>query len=123
MGTGRNQIWGVSQEWRAKRSALLGRMDFVGGSFFEAATLPPPAPASRDAYMLRCVLHDWNDAKTLDILRSLRTAIGALRCPWLQGLHGLRDSPRVKTQAVPLNTVTTRLSRSGYCGEKQAVRS
>lgn len=50
----------------------------MGGSFFEPATLPAPEPASRDVYMLRCVLHDWNDAKTRDILRSLRTAIGAL---------------------------------------------
>ena len=27
--------------------------------------------------MLRNVLHDWNDAKTTDILRSLRTMMGA----------------------------------------------
>ena len=73
-----------TQEWRAKRSALLGRMDFAGGSFFDAATLPAPAPGSRDVYMLRCVLHDWNDAKSLEILRSLRTAIGALHSCWPQ---------------------------------------
>ena len=66
-----------SQEWKEKRSALLDRADFVGGSFFEASTLPAPKSASRDVYMLRCVLHDWNDAKTRDILRSLRAAFGA----------------------------------------------
>ena len=64
------------QEWKAKRSALLGRISFVGGSFFDAATLPAPEPAGRDVYMLRCVLHDWKDAKTVEILRSLRTAMG-----------------------------------------------
>ncbi len=59
-------------------------MDFAGGSFFDAATLPAPALGSRDVYMLRCVLHDWNDAKSMEILRSLRTAIGApYRC-WSQ---------------------------------------
>ena len=67
----------MAQEWKAKRSALLGRTDFVGGDFFDAATLPAPAAGSRDVYMLRNVLHDWNDAKTLHILRSLRTNMGA----------------------------------------------
>ena len=68
-------------------------MDFAGGSFFDAATLPAPATGSRDVYMLRCVLHDWNNAKSLEILRSLRTAIGVLHpCSpslilWSGGLH------------------------------------
>ena len=66
-----------TQEWKAKRSALLGRTEFVGGDFFKAATLPSPAPTLRDVYMLRNVLHDWTDAKTTDILHSLRMTMGA----------------------------------------------
>ena len=64
------------QEWKTKRQDLLGRTEFVGGDFFNAATLPKADPASRDVFMLRCVLHDWNDEKTRAILRSLRTAMG-----------------------------------------------
>jgi hypothetical protein len=64
------------QEWREKRRDLLQRIEFAGGDFFDAATLPTADPTSRDVFMLRCVLHDWNDDKTRAILRSLRTAMG-----------------------------------------------
>ena len=37
----------------------------------------PEAVSSKDVYILREVLHDWNDDQTLDILRNVRTAIGA----------------------------------------------
>jgi hypothetical protein len=56
----------------AQASAAAGlseRCQTVGGSFFESI------PAHGDLYVLRSVLHDWNDARALDILHQCRRAI------------------------------------------------
>jgi hypothetical protein len=61
----------------ARASALEGfaarglsdRASFAAGSFFEQA--PPPA----DAYVIKSVIHDWDDAKSLAILRHCRDAL------------------------------------------------
>jgi hypothetical protein len=43
----------------------------VGGSFFEQV------PPDGDVYILSNILHDWNDADCVRILRSCRTAMRA----------------------------------------------
>lgn len=63
--------------WKESRSELVPRTEFVGGSFLEAASIPTSKLSIRDIYILRVVLHDWNDAKTLEILVNIRSAIGA----------------------------------------------
>ena len=45
------------------------RLSFVAGSFFEEV---PPA----DAYILSAILHDWNDERSTEILRTIRAAAG-----------------------------------------------
>jgi hypothetical protein len=42
----------------------------VGGSFFEAV------PEGGDVYLLKAVLHDWDDAEARAILTACRRAIG-----------------------------------------------
>jgi hypothetical protein len=44
------------------------RMEVVGGSFFDAV------PSGGDAYVLKSVLHDWEDAQAVAILRACRAA-------------------------------------------------
>jgi hypothetical protein len=44
------------------------RCAVIGGSFFESA------PTGADAYLLRHIIHDWDDEKSLVILRSIRRA-------------------------------------------------
>jgi hypothetical protein len=58
---------------RAKKSAhpAARRCDFVGGSFFDK--VPPGA----DCYYLRHIVHDWNDADSVRILRACRDAMPA----------------------------------------------
>jgi hypothetical protein len=58
---------------RAKQSAhpAARRCDFVGGSFFDK--VPPGA----DCYYLRHIVHDWNDADSVRILRACRDAMPA----------------------------------------------
>jgi SAM-dependent methyltransferase len=45
------------------------RLHFVGGDFFVSI------PASGDAYLLRHVIHDWDDGEAIAILRNCRDAM------------------------------------------------
>jgi len=53
------------------RAGVLGRCDVVAGDFFEAV------PSGFDAYALKMVLHDWDDARSIVILKNVRKAIPA----------------------------------------------
>lgn len=54
-----------------EEKGVAERTEFVGGSFFEAV------PAGADAYLLKSVIHDWNDERSVTILKSCRAAMGA----------------------------------------------
>lgn len=45
------------------------RCEFVGGDMFDAV------PAGGDVYLLKLILHDWDDAACLRLLRNVRSAI------------------------------------------------
>ncbi|MFA1544471.1 methyltransferase [Actinomadura monticuli] len=47
-----------------------GRAEIVAGDFFESV------PGGADAYVLKSVLHDWDDEKAAAILRNVRAAMG-----------------------------------------------
>ncbi|HVZ34091.1 MAG TPA: methyltransferase, partial [Polyangiaceae bacterium] len=49
-------------------SELAGRVEIVGGDFFEGL------PAGGDVYLLKHILHDWDDAHALSILKNVRAA-------------------------------------------------
>lgn len=49
-------------------AGLTERCAVVGGSFFETA------PGGANAYLLRHIIHDWDDEKSLAILRNIRCA-------------------------------------------------
>lgn len=50
-------------------AALRRRVEVVGGSFFDAV------PAGADGYMMKYILHDWDDEKSLRILRNCRAVL------------------------------------------------
>ncbi len=52
-------------------AGVAGRCTSKGGSFFDAV------PDGGDAYLLKTVIHDWDDDEALSILRNVRTAIAA----------------------------------------------
>lgn len=52
-----------------EKAGLLGRCDLVAGSFFESI------PAGADAYLLKNIVHDWNDERSQIILQNCRRAI------------------------------------------------
>jgi len=51
--------------------AEADNVEIVGGSFFEAV------PEGGDAYLLKSVLHDWEDEQAIEILRACRRAARA----------------------------------------------
>ncbi len=48
---------------------LDGRCQLIGGDFFQTV------PAGADAYMLKHIIHDWDDERSLAILRNIRKAV------------------------------------------------
>ncbi len=42
------------------------RYEFVTGDIFKSETIP-----KADAYMLKFIIHDWNDEKAIEILQSI----------------------------------------------------
>ena len=50
---------------------LADRCEIVGGDFFKEV------PSGGDAYLLKHVIHDWNDDRATEILRNCRRAMGA----------------------------------------------
>eukprot|EP00891_Asterochloris_glomerata_P000609 jgi/Astpho2/609/Aster-x0028 len=56
-------------------TAVADRVELVGGTFFNAGTIPK-AKDTTDVFVMRVVLHDWNDVKAREILTEVRKAIG-----------------------------------------------
>lgn len=52
-----------------REEAMAGRCEIVGGDFFESV------PAGADAYLLKGIIHDWNDEAAAKILANCRLAI------------------------------------------------
>ena len=50
--------------------ALASRVEFVPGDFFKAV------PGGHDVYLMKYILHDWNDERSRAILAATRTAMG-----------------------------------------------
>jgi hypothetical protein len=54
-------------------AGLADRCQCVAGSFFEKV------PEGADAYLMRHIIHDWDDAESIAILKNCRRAMGANR--------------------------------------------
>jgi hypothetical protein len=61
----------VAERARAilKTSGLSGRYQIVGGDFFSSV------PVGADAYLMRHIIHDWEDEEAIAILRNCREAM------------------------------------------------
>ena len=56
---------------RVARSGLEPRCELVAGSFFEGV------PASGDAYLMKSIVHNWDDERARQVLRACRGAMPA----------------------------------------------
>lgn len=63
---------GVAERARAnfQVAGLADRCQVVGGSFFDAV------PGGADAYLMRHIIHDWDDERSTRILRTIHRAMG-----------------------------------------------
>lgn len=64
-------IAGAAKSGFITAATVRARCEAVGGSFFDAV------PAGADGYVMKYILHDWDDAKSLRILRHCRDAMAA----------------------------------------------
>jgi hypothetical protein len=55
-----------------QQAGLADRCSTAAGSFFEAASIPKAGP--NDAYILRHIIHDWDDERSIQILQNCRRA-------------------------------------------------
>ena len=63
-----------NRSWQARlqfsnAAGVSDRCTAVGGSFFESV------PCGGDAYVLKHIIHDWDDENSVQILRNVRAAI------------------------------------------------
>ncbi len=58
---------GAKKQFEA--AGLAARCEVVGGDFFESV------PSGADAYLLKSVIHDWNDEKSVAILKNCHRAM------------------------------------------------
>jgi hypothetical protein len=56
---------------RIETAGIANRCQLISGSFFDAV------PAGADAYFLRHIIHDWDDEKSLTILRNCHQAMSS----------------------------------------------
>ena len=62
---------GTVPDTQTVNPVLRQRIDIVGGDFFREV------PAGGDAYVLQQILHDWNDEKSVEILKNCHSAMAA----------------------------------------------
>ena len=68
---------------------MADRCAVVGGSFFEAVS------DGGDVYLLKSIVHDWDDAQATTILRACRRAMG----PAGRGIRGSRRSMSIRSRS------------------------
>jgi hypothetical protein len=59
----------IERDTRLREAGLLGRAELVAGDFFQSV------PAGGDCYVIKGVLHDFDDAQCVAILGNCRTAM------------------------------------------------
>ena len=85
-------------------SGLSGRCEAVGGDFFREV------PQGGDAYLLKHVIHDWDDERAAIILRNCRRAMpitGTLLI--VEGVYPPRVDQSLESRGAAANDVNIRL--------------
>jgi hypothetical protein len=87
---------------------LADRCEVVGGSFFEKV------PAGADAYLLKHVIHDWDDERAASILRTCRAAMGPSGTLLLvEGIYPARIEQSLESRGAAANDVNMLVCTGG----------
>jgi hypothetical protein len=91
-----------------ERAGLAARCSTVGGSFFESV------PGGGDAYMLKHVIHDWNDERAAAILTTCRRAMTPqARLLIIEGVYPPRIEPSLAARGAAANDVNMLVCTGG----------
>jgi hypothetical protein len=93
---------------QVEAAKLADRCQVVGGSFFEKV------PGGADAYLLKHVIHDWNDERAASILRTCRAAMGPSgRLLVVEGVYPPRIEQSLEGRGAAANDVNMLVCTGG----------
>jgi hypothetical protein len=93
---------------RLAEAGLADRCTAVGGDFFK------DVPRGGDAYVLKHVIHDWNDERSLEILGACRRAMRAdARLLVIEGVYPPRIEPSLASVSAASNDVNMLVATGG----------
>jgi hypothetical protein len=99
-------------------AGLQGRCEAVAGDFFQSV------PEGGDAYILKHVIHDWNDEQATAILRNCRKAMGTKsRLLIAEGLYPERIDTSVAARGAAANDVNMLVCTGGRQRSEPEFRS
>jgi len=97
---------------------LAGRCESVGGDFFEEV------PGGGDAYLLKHVIHDWNDDRATAILRTCRRAMAAeAKLLIVEGVYPARIDQSDESRGAAANDVNMLVCTGGRQRSEAEFRS
>jgi len=89
-------------------AGLAARYQFVPGDFFEAV------PGGHDAYLLKHVIHDWDDQRAVAILRTCRRAMGPeAKLLIVEGVYPARIDGSPESRGAAANDVNMMVCTGG----------
>lgn len=89
-------------------AGIADRCSVVGGSFFDSV------PGGADAYLLKHVIHDWNDEQAVQILSNCRTAVPAKGVLLIiEGVYPARIDRSLECQGAAANDVNMLVATGG----------
>ena len=91
-----------------REQGLAERCEAVGGDFFKVV------PGGADAYLLKHVIHDWNDERAGDILKTCRRAMsGDARLLIIEGIYPPRIDQSDESRGAAANDVNMLVCTGG----------
>jgi SAM-dependent methyltransferase len=97
---------------------LAGRCDAIGGDFFEEV------PRGGDAYLLKHVIHDWNDERAIAILRNCHRAMSDDgRLLIVEGVYPRRIDASPESRGAAANDVNMLVNTGGRQRSEAEFRS
>lgn len=91
-----------------KANDLADRCTAVGGDFFESV------PRGGDAYMLKHVIHDWDDQRSITILKNCRRVMGPqARLLIVEGVYPARIDQSMESRGAAANDVNMLINTGG----------
>jgi hypothetical protein len=100
-----------------RAAGFAERCQVLGGSFFESV------PAGADAYLLKHVIHDWNDERATAILRNVRAAMASnAKLLIVEGVYPPRIDQSLESRGAAANDVNMLVCTGGRQRSEQEFR-